>query len=221
MTLNKHSLPRVWQWLALICLSALMTGCSIPTPQQQSHSERVNPQQIEQHQQRLQRIFRWQLSARMAVIQRQTDERDSVYLNWHWQRDQQITQNLRFSHPLKGQLAELTIRPGAATLAYQQQDYQAASASRLLKRLLHVEVPIEALSHWVIGKASGRLQQQTYLPDGRLATAAVASSAGRLWQIQWFYPARQQNQPMLPSQIHLQSNNLQIKMQLTDWQVES
>ncbi|WP_404402384.1 lipoprotein insertase outer membrane protein LolB [Idiomarina seosinensis] len=198
----------------------MISACSIPAPQQQSHSSAVNPQKIEQHQQRLQRIFRWRLSARMAVLRQQPKQRESVYLTWRWQRDQLISQHLQFSHPLKGQLAELHIRPDSATLSYQQQTYQAASASELLQRLLQVEVPVDALSQWVLGKATARLQQQTYLPDGRLATASVAGSAGRLWQIQWFYPQTAATQPALPSQIHLQSNQLEIKLQLTDWQVE-
>ncbi|MGM0524879.1 MAG: lipoprotein insertase outer membrane protein LolB [Pseudomonadota bacterium] len=197
----------------LIALTASVTGCSIPTPDTQRHDKTVSQSIIDAHQQQLDSINRWQLSARMAVIQKRNNERDGLYVDWQWQPNNSPQQRLRFSHPLKGQVAELTVDDQFASLNYDGQRYNDRSAERLLKRLLKVEVPVTALSQWALGKTTARLKQLNYLADGKLAAATVETKAGELWKINWYY-----QQQLLPTQVHLESNQIKLKMQINEWQ---
>jgi len=197
----------------LIAVAATVSGCSIPMPDTQRHDKTVSQSLINAHQQQLDSINRWQLSARMAIIQKHNNERDGLYVNWQWQPLDSPQQRLRFSHPLKGQIAELTIDHQQASLNYDGQRYNDRSAERLLKRLLNVDVPVTALSQWALGKTTARLKQLNYLADGKLAAATVEAAAGELWKIDWYY-----QQQLLPSQVHLESNQIKLKMQINEWQ---
>lgn len=192
----------------------MLAGCSMPTPSPQTILENTDYAAVTEHQQRLDSIFRWRLSARLAIVQKANDERDGLYLNWDWQRQPDQHQNLRFSHPLKGQLASLTITPQGAQLNADGEQYQDRSAERLLHRVLGLKLPVNALSQWVLGKVTPSLQQRAFIAGGRIAKADVHTAAGQLWSLQWFY-----GEQLLPQQIHLESNQLRIKLQLNNWQI--
>lgn len=209
--------------LGLALTMLYLAGCSIPTPNTHEQSNQVSPQLIQQHQQRLDSIFRWTLSARLALFQKRTDERDGVYLDWQWQRQEQ-TQQLRFSHPLRGQLATLRIQPQQSTLSYDGNDYQDRTASGLLHRLFDTPVPVKELSRWAIGQYTPRLTAVQYLADGRIGEAQYNDPLNRQWQINWFYPdltseTETVNSSQLPEQVHLESTDFRIKLQMNDWQL--
>lgn len=200
----------------VIILTTVLAGCAIPTPPQQVILDNTSAVVVEAHQQRLNEIFRWQLSARLAVVQKLNNERDGLYLDWRWQRQPDNRQQLRFSHPLKGQLAKLTVLPSGATLTIDDEHYSGRSADRLLQRVLDMPLPVVELSDWVIGKTTATLKHKRFISGGRIAEATVSRNAGEVWRINWFYAG---DDDLLPQQIHLESNQLRIKMQLNQWQL--
>ena len=209
---NRRSRYRSLKITFSLLVALVTVGCSIPRPEQQTILKDTQQTTVDAHQQRLDSIFRWRLSARLAVFQLQTDERDSLYLDWQWQQPMPV-QQLRFSHPLKGQLAKLTINTDAATLVTAEQSYRERSAERLIERILGARLPVNALSEWVLGKVTPSLKQRKFITGGRIAEATVSRAAGVSWSIKWYY-----GDQLLPQQIHLESNQLRIKMQLTEWQ---
>lgn len=201
-------------WVYFVVLAAL-NGCALPTPSEQASSTNVNQSVINAHQRKLEQLQQWTLSGRMAVIQKQKDERDSFYINWQYLPHQQT---IRFSHPLKGQLAKLTIDDSGALLIADEQERWAASADTLLYRLLGVAVPFEQLHLWILGKQTTRLKSPKYYQDGTLAEAMVFNQ-GKNWQLNWFYQSEGTQAIALPEQIHLENSALLIKVQVNQWQL--
>lgn len=216
LSLQVKLLLRYLTGLGGLAAALVLTGCSIPSPKQQVLLENTSAVVVEAHQQHLHSIYRWQLSARLAITQKQPNERDGLYLDWRWQRQPEAQQQLRFSHPLKGQLASLTLSPAGAELIIDGERYQDRSADRLLQRVLGAPLPVIQLSDWVIGKTTPALTHQRFISGGRIAEARVTRAGGALWQINWYYADAES---LLPQQIHLESNQLRIKMQLNQWQV--
>lgn len=201
-------------WIGLL-ITGVLTGCSLPPPSKQTSTTQINSRLIQAHQHKLIQITEWSLSGRMALIQKKNDERDSFYINWEYQPQQQV---LRFSHPLKGQLARLTIDDnGALLIDSEGNERWGPSAERLLFQLLHVAIPVDKLPHWILGKKSKRLGQLRYYPNGTLAEATV-NLPGDTWQLQWFYDTQTQQELPLPEQVHLESPTLLIKVQIQAWQ---
>lgn len=202
--------------LSVALLTLVLVGCSISTPNQQPVLKNTDQTLVDAHQQRLDSIFRWQLSARLAIIQRQPNERDGLYLDWRWQRQPDTRQQLRFSHPLKGQLATLTMLPEHAELTLEGERYQGDNAEQLLQRVLGARLPLDELSQWVLGKVTPTLNQRQFISGGRLAAASVTRANAERWSIQWFYGDAADP---LPQQIQLQSAQLLIKIQMNEWQL--
>lgn len=151
----------------------------------------------------------------MALIQKKNDKRDSFYINWEYQPQQQV---LRFSHPLKGQLARLTIDDhGALLIDSEGNERWDVSAERLLFQLLRVSIPVDKLPQWILGKKSKRLEQLRYYKNGTLAEAAV-TLPDDTWQLRWFYDTQTQQELPLPEHVHLESPTLLIKVQIQTWQ---
>lgn len=201
-------------WIYFVVITSL-TGCALPTPSEQVSSTKVNQNIINAHQHKLEQLQQWSLSGRMAVIQKENDERDSFYINWQYLPHRQI---IRFSHPLKGQLAKLTIDDSGALLVTDEQERWAQSADGLLYQLLGVAVPFQQLHHWVLGRKTGSLESERYHNDGSLAQAKVFNQ-GQNWQLNWFYSTENTQTVTLPEQIHLESSALLIKVQVNKWQL--
>ena len=202
-------------WVYFVVITTL-TGCALPTPSEQVSSTKVNQSLVNSHQQKLEQLQQWSLSGRMAIIQKEQEERDSFYINWHYLPHQQT---IRFSHPLKGQLAKLTIdNSGALLVDSDDQERWAPSADALMYRLLGAAIPFQQLHHWVLGRKTTTLESPRYHKDGTLAQAKVVNQ-GQNWQLNWFY-SQNSSQPIpLPEQIHIENPALLIKVQVNQWQL--
>lgn len=187
----------------------------MPTPSHQDSSRQVNVELVRAHQNKLSTFNNWSMSGRMAIIQKELDERDSFYVNWQYQP---AYQEIRFSHPLKGQLAKLTINDVQATLVDSKGNTRSAlNATALLKDILQVNIPFEQLHRWVIGKKTPQLKKLTYYNDGTLASASVIQNTQQ-WRIRWFYDLEAEAELPLPEQVHIESPTLKIKVQMQEWQ---
>jgi len=202
-------------WVCLVVITSLLTGCALPTPAEQASSTEVNQNIIDAHQKKLEQLQQWSLSGRMAIIQKRNKERDSFYINWQYLPHQQV---IRFSHPLKGQLAKLTIDDNGALLVdSNEQERWAPSADELLYRLLGASVPFKQLHYWVLGRKTSSLESDRYHNDGTLARAKLLNQQ-QDWHISWFYDQNKSQTLRLPQQIHLESPELLIKVQMKEWQ---
>lgn len=158
------------------------------------------------------------MSGRMALIQKELDERDSFYVNWQYQP---TYQELRFSHPLKGQLAKLTVSNQQATLVDSNGAKRSAlNAPVLLASVLQVYIPFEQLHQWIVGQKTSQLKKLTYYNDGTLASASVIQNHEQ-WRIRWFYNSETEAELPLPEQVHIESPTLKIKVQMNEWQTSN
>ncbi|WP_300317165.1 lipoprotein insertase outer membrane protein LolB [Idiomarina sp.] len=203
---------------AVLLAVLLATGCSIPTPSHQDSSRQVNADLVRAHQNKLNTLNSWSMSGRMALIQKKLDERDSFYVNWQYQP---TYQELRFSHPLKGQLAKLTVSDQQATLVDSNgTERSALNAPVLLASVLQVYIPFEQLHQWVVGQKTPQLKKLTYYNDGTLASASVIQNDEQ-WRIRWFYKLEAEKKLPLPEQVHIESPTLKIKVQMNEWQTSN
>lgn len=203
---------------AVLLAVLLAAGCSIPTPSHQDSSRQVNVELVKAHQNKLNMLNSWSMSGRMALIQKELDERDSFYVNWQYQP---TYQELRFSHPLKGQLAKLTVSNQQATLVDSNGAMRSAlSAPALLADVLPVYIPFEHLHQWIVGQKTSQLKKLTYYNDGTLASASVIQNDEQ-WRIRWFYKLEAETKLPLPEQVHIESPTLKIKVQMNEWQTSN
>ncbi|ATZ72338.1 outer membrane lipoprotein LolB [Idiomarina sp. X4] len=204
--------------LVVLLTVLLVSGCSIPTPSHQDSNRQVNIDLVNNHQNKLNAFNNWSMSGRMALIQKELDERDSFYVNWRYQP---TYQELRFSHPLKGQLAKLTVSERQATLVDSNGATRSAlTAPVLLADVLQVYIPFEQLHQWLIGQRTARLNNLTYYNNGTLASASVIQN-NQQWRIRWFYDSQTDTELPLPEQLHIDSPTLKIKVQMQEWQTHN
>gem|GEM_PF-426431 len=202
----------LWTSLALLC-GLVLTGCSIPKPPQQSVATNISNEQVQAHQARLQRINRWQLSGRFALTDLSSNNKDSAYLRWQSSPQQQA---IIITHPLRGELAELIITPTAATIKVDGEQVQSLSAQGLLYRYTGMQLPVDELPHWLLGRLDPRLSDFNFDTRGRLIKAVYQTRDGERWQLTWFYQAQQ----LLPEQVHAETPKLKLKIQAQRWQTQ-
>jgi outer membrane lipoprotein LolB len=128
--------------LSIFTIIALF-GCS---------SVQVSQTQVEwqAHQQKLQQITDFQISGKLAYIS--PEQRQS--LNFQWNK-QPHTSQLRLTNFLGQTVLNMKVNEnGAEVITYEDDVYRASTASELVRKLTRLNIPVEALQHWLLGQAT-------------------------------------------------------------------
>lgn len=149
------------------------------------------------------------------LLLKQGVRQDIVGLSWHHQADQD---ELLFTNPLGQGLAELTRNTQGARLQLaDQRVFQAADWQQLARQLFAIELPLDALSEWLLGVAPVGVQTQ-HDELGRLQRLITTH-----WQVDYLdYASAEANAlPVLLEVHHRQQtpDAFKLRLKIDHWQL--
>lgn len=205
--------------LLLLLLQLSLSACT-STPKQQSLSA-VDRAAALSHQQQLEGISSWRIQGQLALFDRNTDKRHSLYIDW---QHSPALISMRFSHPLQGTLARLEQTPAGAVLIDDEDNrYYASDAETLLRDYFNLALPFNLVSELILGREQPTMQQQQYIVlDQQQPTLALLSSyaipaGGQLWHAQLSQYKAVKGIHM-PHQFELSAREWRIKLRVSQWQ---
>ncbi|WP_026973325.1 lipoprotein insertase outer membrane protein LolB [Aliagarivorans marinus] len=180
----------------------LLASCATPPPITEEST------QWDSYQQQLAALERWSLRAQIAFISPEQRQKANLW----WQQDQQQS-HTRLTGPLGVEVFELRYQPGQVWLKDDKKnEYRGNDAQALLQRLTGWQLPVEQLPRILIGLPASDLYQ---LNDAdRLAAQQIAQQ----WQIDYLNYANYSGR-VLPRQMQLVRNEITIKINIVDWQI--
>ncbi|WP_168195212.1 lipoprotein insertase outer membrane protein LolB [Shewanella sp. SNU WT4] len=186
--------------LLLLFLLISLSGCSLsPPPSLQPVSV---PSAAE--------AYAWQLNGNILV--RTPDDKVSSTL--YWLEQPQLT-DIQLISPIGTSLLALTITPKVANLTTNGETYEGTNGEELLQALTGWALPIAQMPLWVTGQVTDDMQVISRDEQGRVAQAKTTGA--QAWTInyqQW----QQQGGSEVPRLILLQSDSIQVKIQINRWQ---
>lgn len=156
-------------------------------------------------------VTAWELQGKLAV---KTPE-DKFSTNLYWlhtaSRDE-----LKLTTMLGTTVLSLITEPNVATLEVDGKRYQDSDPQKLLQKLSGWAIPIDLLPLWITGQ---------YTPQDIISAVNVDGTPKQIineteipaWIVD-FVSWQQQSGAQVPQQIKLSRANLQLKIQLTQWQ---
>jgi len=186
-------------------LVLLIAGCTTaPKPPPVADTEAA----WQQHQRRLLTIQSWQLQGKLAL--RSEQQSGSAQL---WWRQNQQRFDLRVTPPfgvgklrIRGDDSEVILYPALG------RPLRAANAEALLQQTLGWSLPLQSLRYWVLGLPAEA--EQIELDDqGRLHSLAYQG-----WQVK-FIAYEAVADLMLPSELFLRYQDLQLRLAIHEWQL--
>lgn len=156
--------------VSLIFFCLVVAGC-VSVPEQPTSVE------WQAHQQQLQEIQYYQATGKLAYIS--PEERQS--LNFLWKHSPSFSQ-LRLTTFLGQTALNLTINEyGAKVVTYDDQIFTDKSASRLVKQLTGLTIPVDHLPQWLLGNPQ---DADTYLLNANNTVEALSKQIdGQAWQL--------------------------------------
>lgn len=161
---------------------------------------------------RLEQLFEWSLSGRVAV---RTDS-DGGQARVSWQQD-----GPHYDIRLRGPFGSGTVRlaggQGQARLWLEDGSVvEAADPEALLYRHTGWWIPVEALRYWVLGLPAPRLSAEYRLDDwGRLSTLRQAG-----WSVS-FEQYGDQDGLQLPNRLTVESGNARVRLVVSSWELDT
>ncbi|WP_162045842.1 lipoprotein insertase outer membrane protein LolB [Vibrio taketomensis] len=196
--------------LKLICLTfslLLLNGCS-------SIEDSYTSVEWQAHQQRLEQIERYSAAGKLGYISPQ--QRES--LSFHWQQAPE-NQELRLSTFLGQTVLNLSVdATGAKVKTYEDDVYTDVSADRLISRLTGLNIPVEQLNDWLLGKPTNA---DSFTVNERETLASLTKTInGQTWQL--FYSSYQDVQFLgstlpVPHKLKLKQNDTTINLVISKW----
>jgi len=189
--------------LALLVL--FISGCtSAPKPPPVADTEAA----WQQHQRQLSAIQSWQLQGKLAL--RSEQQSGSAQLWWRQNRQRF---DLRVTPPfgigklrIRGDDSEVILYPASG------RPLRAANAEALLQRSVGWSLPLQSLRYWVLGLPA-EAEQIELDNQGRLHSLAYQG-----WQVE-FVDYQRAADVMLPSELFLRYQELQLRLAIHDWQL--
>lgn len=183
----------------------LMAGCAGVPPAPTA----LNPELYRQHMQSTAGISAFSIAGRMAL---QTEQRGfSGTMRWQHAAS---GNHLAFFSPLGSQVADIASNAEGYTLTTSDQKvYAAQDAETLLQQTMGWSLPLQGLSHWVLGRpTSGDFEAIDWDAAGRFTRLRQHG-----WDIE--YPAYMTvNNVTLPSKVLLKSPKLNLKLLIERWE---
>ncbi|KDN29449.1 membrane protein [Vibrio fortis] len=155
---------------SLIFFCLVVAGC-VSVPEQPTSVE------WQAHQRQLQEIQYYQATGKLAYIS--PEERQS--LNFLWKHSPNFSQ-LRLTTFLGQTALNLTINKyGAKVVTYDDQVFNHRSASKLVKQLTGLTIPVDHLPQWLLGNPD---EADTYLLNTNNTVEALSKQIdGKAWQL--------------------------------------
>lgn len=155
---------------SLIFFCLIVAGC-VSVPEQPTSVE------WQAHQRQLQEIQYYQATGKLAYIS--PEERQS--LNFLWKHSPNFSQ-LRLTTFLGQTALNLTINEyGAKVVTYDDQVFTYRSASKLVKQLTGLTIPVDHLPQWLLGNPD---EADTYLLNANNTVEALSKQIdGKAWQL--------------------------------------
>lgn len=196
------------KWLVFLLLPLLVVGCAAPLPAPPADAEAT----WQSRQQLLTKMTDWRLNGRLAI----TRGAEAWHLKVNW-RQKQSGYEIFLSGPFGAGQVKLTGNSDGVVLRdAERHAYYAREPEILLYEHTGVFMPVTGLRYWILG-----------LPDpGKNHTSQTRLDAyGRLTELQqrdWIvrfpdYVAVKQYQ--LPEKLLIQSEDIEVRLVVDDWQV--
>ena len=197
-----------WRALGMAWLCVLLLSACAPMPPVEPLAE--GPWAARQR--ALQGLQYWSLSGRIGV----TDGKDAWHASLYWtQRGQDYTINL--IGPLgQGRIHIQGDEQGVRVRTADGRVLSAAAPEQLLEQAIGMRIPVEGLRHWVRG-----------LPDPSGPSQLAGDEEGRLVRLEqdgWIidYARYTQAQALdLPERIRARQGELQVRLVITQWNLQA
>ena len=202
-------------FLIMLISSLLILGCSTTrlVPE-----EKLNiKQSIEQRNQQLLTLNKWQLKGKIAFLQ--TNKRESASINWKVNND---NQQLNLSTYLGISVLKLTSNNGLHTINLDGKKYQSSDLETLIYSLTQLTLPVKALSYWLKGLPYQPSDHIDYHPETQLPKSLNSQYDGRLWQIKYSKYKNIKNKStntLLATKITISQGDLTIKIAINNWTI--
>ncbi|WP_455376131.1 lipoprotein insertase outer membrane protein LolB [Kaarinaea lacus] len=202
--------------IILLAVTVTLTACSTLTTDSESVPDKVDQakavQLLEQRQQQLQSILRWQFNGRFSFV---TDsEAWSGRLHWQQQADHEYF--IQFSDPAGQGAMQLLGNEGMVELRLADgKSYQAEDAETLLRREANWDLPIQSLWYWIRGLPDPGLPLKNEMDDQGLP--AKFDQGG--WIVN-FHSYHQVDNRYFPRKIVIEKAAMKLKLIIMNWIVE-
>lgn len=166
------------------------------------------------HQQRLASIDGYQSTGKLGYIS--PEQRQSLNFQWSYSAD--LTQ-LRLTTFLGQTALNLKATPQGATVeTYDDQRYSAPTSQALIQRLTGLNIPVEQLNDWMLGRPT---QADDYQLSETNTLARLTKQVGlQTWQLDYLtYQDVQYGGTALPlpKKIKLTQGNISINLFISNW----
>jgi len=196
------------RWALLVTVAFLLNGCSTQTT-------RVSGLDAEKAYQKrhdyLVSLDDWSLSGRLAA----SNSKDGGSGSLSWQKSSNST-HLSFRGAMGKGAWELQSGKGSANLRFAYgREYSASTISQLVIKHMKSDMPVEALSWWVLGLAWSNTWEERQLDEeGRMTS---------LRQLGWdvnFSSYKLKDQVWLPSKLVARKQDQTVKLAISDWSLQ-
>jgi outer membrane lipoprotein LolB len=192
------------------------SGCSLLSSEatQQPTKKALN-QTIEQRNQSLLALKKWQITGKIAFIQ--SKKRQSASLYWQYNKEQQ-QQKLNLTTFLGINVFQLISEQGLHTVEVNGDTFKDTDLQHLIFSLTGMPLPADALVFWLKGLAYQpndiiRYDQQSHLPEH-----ITSQYNNETWQISYDH-YQIINDYRLATKFTIKSDNLVIKIVIKKWQL--
>lgn len=192
--------------VVLVTSVLLLNGCAT--------MESTTNVEWQTHQQRLAAIGTYQSTGKLGYISPQ--QRQS--LNFQWSYSASLTQ-LRLTTFLGQTALNLKASPDGATVeTYDDQSFSAATPQALIEQLTGLNIPVEQLNDWMLGKPT---QADDYQLNQTNTLASLTKQVGQqTWQLEYlrYQDVQYAGTALpLPKKIKLQQGNISINLFISTW----
>ncbi|MFM2590629.1 lipoprotein insertase outer membrane protein LolB [Vibrio sp. TBV020] len=192
--------------LLLFVTSMILQGCATV--------DSTTNVEWESHQQRLAMINAYQASGKLGYIAPQ--QRQSLNFQWH---DASNETQLRMTTFLGQTVLNLNATPTLATVeTYDGNTYSAPTPEALIKQLTRLNIPVEQLNDWMLGRPT---QSDSYQLNQTNTLASLTKRVSKQnWQLDYlsYQDVQHLGAPLpLPKKIKLTQGDTSINIVISKW----
>jgi outer membrane lipoprotein LolB len=202
---------------AFIILFTLVLLSSCSTTKTISENSLQLIQTIEQRNQQLLTLDKWQIKGKIAFLQ--AKKRQSASINWQVNEN---NQNLNLSTFLGISVLKLTSNNGLHTIEVDGEKYKSTDLEALISSLTPLPLPTSALTYWLKGLPYQTSDNIIYNPETQLPKILSSQYDNRLWQIKYANYVNIKNQSKnikLAKKITISQGDLTIKIAINNWDI--